>query len=76
MKVSRWGNSLALRLPAKLVAELELTEGDELQVDKLGSFGLRLSKEISREEIYERAAKIRWELPKDYKFDRDEANAR
>src|SRR5438552_13260285 len=32
MQVSKWGNSLAVRLPKKLVEELGLKEGDELNV--------------------------------------------
>lgn len=32
MQVSKWGNSLAVRLPKALVEELGLTPGDELQV--------------------------------------------
>jgi antitoxin MazE len=34
MQVAKWGNSLAVRLPAKLVAELGLAEGDEIQIVK------------------------------------------
>ncbi len=33
MKVARWGNSLALRLPAAVVEALALKEGDDVQVD-------------------------------------------
>ena len=32
MQVSRWGNSLAVRLPKKLVEEAGLAEGDEVDV--------------------------------------------
>ena len=32
MQVSKWGNSLAVRLPKALVDELGLKEGDELDV--------------------------------------------
>jgi len=32
MIVSRWGNSLAVRLPKALVEKLGLKEGDELNV--------------------------------------------
>ena len=32
MQVSKWGNSLAVRLPKALVEELGPTPGDELQV--------------------------------------------
>jgi hypothetical protein len=36
MKVARWGNSLAMRLPAKLVDDMGLKEGDELNLRQLG----------------------------------------
>ena len=32
MQVSRWGNSLAIRLPLAVVKALELKEGDQVDV--------------------------------------------
>ena len=32
MHVSKWGNSLAIRLPAAVVEVLELKEGDEIEI--------------------------------------------
>jgi antitoxin MazE len=32
MRVSKWGNSLAIRLPAAIVELLELKEGDEIEI--------------------------------------------
>jgi antitoxin MazE len=32
MQVARWGNSLAMRLPATVVEALKLKEGDEIEV--------------------------------------------
>lgn len=32
MKVAKWGNSLAIRIPAPLALELGLTEGDDIQI--------------------------------------------
>ena len=32
MQVSKWGNSLAIRLPASVVEALRLKEGDEVEV--------------------------------------------
>ena len=32
MQVSKWGNSLAIRLPAAVVEALELHEGDDIEV--------------------------------------------
>ncbi len=32
MEVAKWGNSLAVRLPAPLVDALELKEGDDIEI--------------------------------------------
>ncbi|TIX53549.1 MAG: AbrB/MazE/SpoVT family DNA-binding domain-containing protein, partial [Mesorhizobium sp.] len=32
MQVAKWGNSLAVRLPAVVVEALELKEGDEIEI--------------------------------------------
>lgn len=32
MQVAKWGNSLAIRLPAELVRELGLKEGDQIDL--------------------------------------------
>jgi antitoxin MazE len=32
MQVAKWGNSLAVRLPASVVDALELKEGDEIEI--------------------------------------------
>lgn len=76
MQVARWGNSLAVRLPKKLVERLGLRAGDELAI--IASTGERI--EVAKDGRRDRAlAAIRarhWALPPDYRFDRDEANAR
>jgi antitoxin MazE len=32
MQVSKWGNSLAVRLPAAVVEALDLKEGDQIEI--------------------------------------------
>ncbi|MGQ0530819.1 MAG: AbrB/MazE/SpoVT family DNA-binding domain-containing protein [Panacagrimonas sp.] len=80
MQVSKWGNSLALRLPAALVQELGLKEGDEVELAarklKSGAPALEVARQPTREEVIESLREFRWRMPKDYKFDREEANAR
>ena len=77
MMVSKWGNSLAVRLPKKLVDELGLKEGDELNVVAAKNGALEVeTKEAQRQRALDRLAKLNWTLPEDYKFDRDEANER
>jgi antitoxin MazE len=77
MQVSKWGNSLAVRLPKALVDELGLKEGDELEViaSKKGAIEVE-TREQQRRRALERLASLNWTLPPDYKFDRDEANER
>lgn len=77
MQVSKWGNSLAVRLPKKLVEQLGLKEGDDLNVvaAKDGTIEVE-TREDQRRRALERMAARNWTLPPDYKFDRDEANER
>lgn len=74
MKVSKWGNSLAVRLPVELVKELGVKEGDYVSRDRLALYKSR--PKMTREEALEVMRNSRWELPADYKFDRDGANSR
>ena len=76
MQVSKWGNSLAVRLPKALVDRLGLKEGDELNVVDVVERTLVVQKEDRRKAALERLASLNWTLPPDYKFDRDEANER
>jgi antitoxin MazE len=77
MQVSKWGNSLAVRLPKALVDQLGLKEGDELNVVAARNGTIEVeTKEDQRRRALERMAARNWTLPPDYKFDRDEANER
>ncbi len=76
MLVSKWGNSLAVRLPRKLVETLGLKEGDDLAVVAAEDRLLAVTKTRDRDAALARMAARRWVLPGDYRFDRDEANVR
>ena len=76
MQVAKWGNSLAIRLPASVVKALGLKEGDEVEVHVVGDRVFGIDRDRSRELALERIRAFRKELPPDWKFDRDEANAR
>ena len=77
MQISKWGNSLAVRLPKTLVDQLGLKEGDELNVVAASKETIEVeTKEARRRRAIERLASLNWTLPPDYKFDRDEANER
>ena len=74
MKVSKWGNSLAVRLPADLVRELGLKEGDYVERDRLALYKARAK--MTREQALQIMRESATPLPEGYKFDREEANAR
>ncbi len=73
MQISKWGNSLAVRLPAKLVDELGLKEGDDVEVRRATDGALEVSRKPTAEELFDRFAGT---MPKDFKFNREEANKR
>ncbi|MGH7042316.1 MAG: AbrB/MazE/SpoVT family DNA-binding domain-containing protein [Acetobacteraceae bacterium] len=76
MQVGKWGNSLAVRLPSSVVKVLELKEGDEIEVHVAIARELGIARKPDRAELFERLRAFRGRLPPDFKFDRDEANAR
>jgi antitoxin MazE len=76
MQVSRWGNSLAVRLPAAVVEALNLREGDEVTIEVADRRHFRINRDPRRDEALKVLRTLGWSLPKGFRFDRDEANAR
>jgi antitoxin MazE len=75
MKVAKWGDSLAVRLPAAVVRALRLKEGDEIEIRIAGGREFGVARKPSRQDLNDLRA-YRGRLPADFKFDREEANAR
>ena len=76
MQISKWGNSLAVRLPKAVVDELALKEGDEVDLVTVGRRAFEIRRTMTRAEALEIMRSLRRPLPPGYKFDRDEANER
>jgi antitoxin MazE len=76
MRVSKWGNSLAVRLPDAVVKALGLKTGDEIEIIVAGPRQFRVERDRARERALDRLRASRRPLPKGFRFDRDEANAR
>jgi antitoxin MazE len=76
MQVAKWGNSLAIRIPAAVAAALELRAGDEVQIRVEGAREFALRRKPGREDLLKRLRALRGRLPIDFVFDRDEANER
>jgi antitoxin MazE len=76
VKVAKWGNSLAVRLPAAVVQSLQLKDGDEIELRVEDSRHLTVARKPDIEEMLQGLRRFRGRLPADFKFDREEANAR
>lgn len=75
MQVARWGNSLAVRLPAELVRELGLKEGDEITLVK-DENALSVQRHPRADEVLESLRRFRDRLPAAQRLNRDAANER
>jgi antitoxin MazE len=76
MQVAKWGNSLAVRLPAAVVEALELKEGDQIEIHVAGNREFEVRRDQSREDALARLRRLRRPLPPGFTYSRDEANER
>ena len=76
MRVAKWGNSLAVRLPVAVVEVLRLKEGDEIEIRAAGEREFAVARKPSRQDFLNRLRAYRGRLPPDFKFERDEASDR
>ena len=72
MQVAKWGNSLAIRIPADVARTLGLKEGDALEVRASGARTLALERRMTPTELTAHMAALNLRLPEDYKFNREE----
>jgi antitoxin MazE len=76
MQVSKWGNSLAIRLPAAVVEALKLKEGDDIEIRVAGERAFEVGRDEGRRRALETLRKLSRPLPTGFVFDREEAHER
>ncbi len=76
MQVSKWGNSLAVRLPSALVDALGLKEGDEIEIRVAGVRAFEIRRDPTKQRALEKLRKLRRPLPPGFVFGREEPDAR
>lgn len=76
MQVAKWGNSLAVRLPARVVQALDLKPGDNIEIHVKGERSFAIEKAPGARDLLARLRKYRGRLPSDFRFDRGAANER
>ena len=75
MQVAKWGNSLAVRLPAELVRDLGLKAGDH--IDLVSDDGvMKVRRQPRADEILEGLRRFRRTLPAGERLSRDGAHER
>ena len=76
MKVAKWGNGLAVRLPTAVVDALALKEGDQIEIRVAGDRQFEVTRDRSRLKAIERLRRLRRALPPGFTFDREEVHER
>ncbi len=81
MQVAKWGNSLAVRLPAALVQELGIADGDEILLQPSPGHAKQLVRvtilrQPDKLEQLLAARKFRAPWPVDFAVNREESNSR
>ncbi|MBY4766492.1 AbrB/MazE/SpoVT family DNA-binding domain-containing protein [Burkholderia ambifaria] len=73
MRIAKWRDSLAVRLPAGLVDELGIREGDEIEIVVRRAGAVAASGDASPEELLLSLRRFRGKLPRDFRFSRSDA---
>jgi antitoxin MazE len=76
VQVFKWGNGLAVRLPASVVEALALEAGDRIRIRAAGKRTCEIERSPGTGELLAPPRRFRGRLPKDFRFDRIEANER
>lgn len=76
MRVAKWGNSLAVRLPAAVVEALNLKDGDDVEIRVADGRSFEVKKKRTREQAIAALRKLRRNFPDGFVFDREEAHER
>ncbi|MGF9562685.1 AbrB/MazE/SpoVT family DNA-binding domain-containing protein [Neorhizobium sp. JUb45] len=76
MRVTRWNDALAVQIPDDVAETLGLKEGDEVTVEVANGPLPESERTEAKKQALERIKALKLTLPPDWRFDREEANAR
>jgi antitoxin MazE len=76
MKLAKWGNSLAVRIPAKVVAKLGIAPNEEVEIRVTGDNSFEVRRDLRRQAAIKEMRSMRFALPDDYVFNREELHER
>jgi antitoxin MazE len=76
MQVSKWGNSLAVRLPKKLVEQLGIAAGDDVNVTSEDGQTIVISKSDGKGDFILKLRVLQKPKPEGFVWSRDDASTR
>ena len=76
MKFAKWGNSIAVRIPAEVVARLGISPNEEVQIEVTGEDSFQVTRDRSRQKALDAIRKLRRPLPPGFTFNREELHER
>jgi antitoxin MazE len=76
VKFAKWGNSIAVRIPADVVAKLGISPNDEAEIKVTGEHSFEITRDRRRQEAIEAIRRLAKPLPPGYKFNREEIHER
>ena len=76
MQVAKWGNSLAVRIPAAVAKALGLREGAEVEIRIAKDGAFELMRAPDADMVLDRIRRYRGRMPRDFHFDRRDAHER
>jgi antitoxin MazE len=76
MRIAKWGNSLAVRLPKKLIEEMGLKEGDEVGVETGGARRIAIVPDADQRAFRDKLRALQEPTPKGFRWNREDANKR
>ena len=72
MKIAKWGNSMAIRIPADVVEKLGFSPNEEVEIRVTGEDSFEVNRDRRRQNAIEAIRKLAVPLPEGYKFNREE----
>ena len=76
MKVAKWGNSIAVRIPSDVVEKLGISPNEEVEIRVTGENSFEVTRDTRRQRAIENLRNSKFVLPDDYVFNREELHER
>ena len=72
MKVAKWGNSIAVRIPSDVVEKLGISPNEEVEIRITGENSFEVRRDTRRQKAIEELRNSAVPLPEGYRFNREE----